>query len=190
MTSKLKRTVEPGVTEVRLAADVTGLDEVIVGLAEIRIAKGPTNFAFIGLGSCIGFCALDPVADVAGAVHIMLPQAGRSVAADQLGKFADTAVGELIRLMEEAGAAREHITAAYAGGANITPVEGASAKFDIGSRNLEAVEAVVQSMKIPVKAADAGGSVGRTLKLAAKTGDVTVRTIKLGEAVLCSLREN
>jgi chemotaxis protein CheD len=170
--------------------DATGLDEVIVGLAEIRIAKGPTNFAFIGLGSCIGFCALDPVSDIAGAVHIMLPKAGRSAPQDQLGKFADTAVGELVRLMESAGASRENITAAYAGGASLTEVEGASAKFDIGSRNLEAVRAVLESMKIPVRAHDAGGSAGRTLKLAAKSGRVTVKTIQLGEAVLCSLRDS
>jgi chemotaxis protein CheD len=165
-----------------------GAQEVIVGLAEIRIAKGPATFAFIGLGSCIAFVALDPVADIAGAVHIMLPRAMQPVQQEQLGKFADTAIGELVRLMEQHGAKKDNITAAYAGGARLAEVDGAAAKFDIGSRNLEAIQAVLDSLKIPVKAKDAGGTTGRTLKLATSSGDVTVRTIRLGEAVLCSLR--
>lgn len=181
MTSRVSKGVDG-------LAEVADGQEVLVGLAEIRIAKGPANFAFIGLGSCIGFCALDPVADIAGAAHIMLPRSCGKVAEGQLGKFADTAVGELIRLMEEAGAKRENITAAYAGGANLTEVEGASAKFDIGSRNIAALRTVLESLHVPVKAADAGGTTGRSLKLCAETGDVTVRTIKLGEAVLCRLR--
>ncbi len=163
-------------------------DEVLVGLAEIRIAKGPANFAFIGLGSCIAFVALDPVADIAGAAHIMLPKSGQPVKQEHLGKFADTAVGELVRLMESHGAKKENITAAYAGGASLAEVDGAAAKFDIGSRNLDAIKAVLDTLKIPVKATDAGGNTGRTLKMATSSGDVTVKTIKLGEAVLCSLR--
>ncbi len=166
----------------------TGAEEVLVGLAEIRIAKGPANFAFIGLGSCIAFVALDAVADIAGAVHIMLPKSNQPVQQEHLGKFADTAVGELIRLMEEHGAKKENITAAYAGGASLAELDGAAAKFDIGSRNLDAIQAVLDTLKIPVKAKDAGGNTGRTLKMATSSGDVTVKTIKLGEAVLCSLR--
>ena len=167
---------------------VAGKSEVIVGLAEIRISRGPANFAFVGLGSCVGFLALDAVADVAGAAHIMLPKANRNVQQDQLGKFADTAIGELVRLMEDAGATRENITAAYAGGASLTEIEGADAKFDIGSRNLEAIRSVLGALQISVRAKDEGGNVGRTLRLATQSGDVTVRTIQLGEAVLCSLR--
>jgi chemotaxis protein CheD len=162
--------------------------EVIVGLAEIRIAKGPANFAFIGLGSCIAFVALDPVADIAGAVHIMLPKSSVTTQKESFGKFADTAIAELVRLMEEAGATKANITAAYAGGASLTEVEGASAKFDIGSRNLEALRTVLDSLKIPVRAQDAGGSTGRTLRMTAASGNVTIKTIQLGEAVLCSLR--
>lgn len=162
--------------------------EVLVGLAEIRIAKGPANFAFIGLGSCIAFVALDPVADVAGAVNIMLPKSSVNVQQEHRGKFADTAVGELIRLMEEAGASKANITAAYAGGASLAELDGVAAKFDIGSRNLAALQAVLDQLSISIKAKDAGGSTGRTLKMATSSGDVTIKTIKLGEAVLCSLR--
>lgn len=162
--------------------------EVIVGLAEIRIARGPANFAFIGLGSCIAFVALDPATDIAGAVHIMLPKSSVTTQKESFGKFADTAISELIRLMEEAGATRANITAAYAGGASLSEVEGASAKFDIGSRNLDALRTVLDSLKIPVRAQDAGGSTGRTLRMTAASGKVTIKTIQLGEAVLCSLR--
>lgn len=159
----------------------------MVGLAEIRVEMAPVNFAFVGIGSCVGFVALDPVADIAGAVHIMLPRSIYGLAMGQPGKFADTAAPELVRIMVELGAKRERICAAYAGGASVGTAKEQSA-YDIGSRNIEALKEAIAAMGLPIVATDEGGTTGRTVKLVSATGEVTVRTIKQGEALLCSLR--
>lgn len=161
-------------------------EEVLVGLADIVVRTGSCNFAFIGLGSCIGIVALDPKSNVAGAAHIMLPHSIQGMLVDRLGKFADTAVQELVRLMVEAGAQLDRICIAFAGGASVGTHE--KPAYDIGTRNIDSLKETLQTLGLPVVAADAGGTTGRTVKMYSNTGEVIVRTIKRGEAVLCSLR--
>ena len=43
---------------------------LVVGMADIQVVKGGGVLSCLGLGSCIGLCALDPHAQVAGMVHI------------------------------------------------------------------------------------------------------------------------
>ena len=171
-----------------LQAEPDKASDLVVGLAEIQVVNGPAKFTFAGLGSCIGVCALDPVANVSGAVHIMLPTSLKGSAGDKLGKFADTGIEELVRQMEAAGANIVRIQAAFAGGANVGDIAGKTPVYDIGSRNVEVVRRVLEALRLPVKAADSGGTTGRTLRMSSETGDVVVRTIRMGEAKLCSLR--
>ena len=163
-------------------------EETIVGLAEILVSEGPRMFSFIGLGSCVGICALDPVANVGGAVHVMLPNSCAGTVAERLGMFANTGIEEMVRRMVEAGAQRTRIQAAYAGGACIGAIDGGKPTLDIGPRNLSAVKEVLLAMGMSVVGADEGGTSGRTLKMATVSGEVFVRTIQMGEAVICSLR--
>jgi chemotaxis protein CheD len=161
-------------------------EEVLVGLADVVVRTGSVQFAFVGLGSCIGVVALDPKTDVSGAVHIMLPHSISGMLVDKLGKFADTGVEELLRQMIEAGAQKDRICVAFAGGASVGTHD--KPAYDIGARNLEALKETLSAMSLPVVAADAGGTTGRTVRMFSSTGEVIVRTIKRGEAVLCSLR--
>lgn len=162
--------------------------EVMVGLAEVCVMRAPVNFAFIGIGSCVGLVALDPVANIAGAVHVMLPRSIQGMAMGQPGKFADTAPTELVRQMVEAGAIKDRIVAAYAGGASVG-IANASAGYDIGSRNIDSLKEALEKLGLPIVASDEGGTTGRTVRLVSATGEVTVRTITQGEALLCTLRE-
>jgi len=162
--------------------------DLMVGLAEIQVVSGLAKFTFAGLGSCVGVCALDPESNVAGAVHIMLPKSLSGTASDMLGKFADTGIEELVRQMQAAGADVSRMQVAYAGGANVGDIGGKTSACDLGSRNLETITQVLRALRLPVKAADAGGTTGRTLRMSSQTGDVVVRTIRMGEAKLCSLR--
>ncbi|MEX2242610.1 MAG: chemotaxis protein CheD [Fimbriimonadaceae bacterium] len=162
--------------------------DLMIGLAEIQVVSGLAKFTFAGLGSCVGVCVLDPEANVAGAVHIMLPKSLSGTASDMLGKFADTGIEELVRLMLAAGADVSRMQVAYAGGANVGDIGGRTSACDLGSRNLETITHVLADLRLPVKATDAGGTTGRTLRMSSQTGDVLVRTIRMGEAKLCSLR--
>ncbi len=160
-----------------------------VGMAEIKVAKGPVVYSCLGLGSCIGLCAIDAASGVSGMVHIMLPEAFKDKPVEKPGKFADTGLPEMLKLMEKQGADLGRLQVAYAGGAQVFNF-GASAdsRLDVGARNATAVEALVLKLRLRVLGKDVGGSSGRTVTVDTSTGVCTVRTVKAGEAELCRLK--
>jgi chemotaxis protein CheD len=140
-------------------------------MGEMVVSSDPDEeLVALGLGSCIGLAIVDRTAGVAGLAHIVLPESSDRV--DQAGKFADTAVPELIARMREAGGAEPRFETAIVGGARMFEPSGG---LDIGARNEAAVRAALAKAGIPVKAAQTGGSAGRTLKIAVRELQVTVR---------------
>ena len=112
-------------------------DKLIIGIADMKMAKGEGMLVTYALGSCIGICLHDPVLKLGALVHIMLPvnmEAGRKTPM----KYADTGIRETLRLMESKGASRNRITAKIAGGAKMFEV-GSSSLGNIGQRNIESV---------------------------------------------------
>jgi chemotaxis protein CheD len=124
----------------------------------------------LGLGSCIGLAIVDRTAGVAGLAHIVLPESNDRT--DQVGKFADTAVPELIARMRKAGAQERRFETAIVGGARMFEMSGG---LDIGSRNEAAVRAALAKARINIKAAQTGGNSGRTVKVDMGELLVTVR---------------
>jgi len=163
--------------------------QLLVGMADIQTIKGPGLFTCLGLGSCIGFCALDPVANVAGMVHVMLPERFPDKPVDNPGKFADTGIIALVQALEKLGANRSRLVCAMAGGAQVFKFgANVASKLDIGARNGIAVEEQVKKLGLRVIARDIGGNAGRTMTLDAATGEVKVRTVSHEEKLLCKLR--
>ena len=163
-------------------------NRLMVGMAEIKIATGPADLYCLGLGSCVGLVAYDSTAKVAGLAHIMLPARFPDRPIDKLGKFADTGVPEIIRMMEEEGAIRRRIVVAYAGGASVFSFgSNLPDRIDVGARNSEAVEAAIKELGLRCLGSDVGGSNGRSLTLCAESGEVWVRTVRAGEALLCTM---
>jgi|CXWL01.1.fsa_nt_gi chemotaxis protein CheD len=164
---------------------------VMVGMAEIHVAKGVGQFTCLGLGSCIGICALDPVANIAGCAHIMLPESFADKIVDRPGKFANTGVPELLSVMERLGASKSRLVIAIAGGAQVFKFgsDGATSRLDIGARNAKAVIETLSRYGLGVVASDVGGNVGRTISFTLETGNVTVRTAVNAEKQLTNLRK-
>jgi chemotaxis protein CheD len=162
---------------------------VMVAMAEMHVIKGSGAFSCLGLGSCIGLCMLDPVTNVGGMVHVMLPETFPDRTADKLGKFANTAVPELMDQLVAAGAKKERLVCAIAGGAQVFKfgTEGTN-RLEIGRRNAEAVLTHLKSRGLSPRAQEVGGSLGRTMTLVIETGVVSVRTVTQGEKTLCNLR--
>jgi len=163
---------------------------VMVGMAEIQVLKGAGTFSCLGLGSCIGLCVLDPISNVAGCVHIMLPESFADKTVDRPGKFANTGIPELIAMMERMGAQRSRLVLAMAGGAQVFRYGGGetNSRLDIGARNSVAVEEALKKLGLKVIAKDVGGNMGRTVTFVADTGAISVRTATSGERPLCNLR--
>lgn len=159
---------------------------VLVGLAEVHAINGAAMLTCLGLGSCIGVCALDPVANVSGMAHIMLPSFSPDMPIGKPAAFADTGIPELIATMEKLGAERDRMLVAVAGGAS-TKV--GLVEWDLGRKNAEAVIDQIRNMGIRCVAADIGGNIGRTVIMLSESGHVVVRTVVDGDNVLCNLRE-
>jgi chemotaxis protein CheD len=130
----------------------------------------------LGLGSCIGLALLDQRAAIAGLAHVVLPATeGRPGAP---GKFADTAVPTLLESVTGLGARRTRVEAVLVGGASMFSFGGNG--LEVGQRNDAAVREELAKLRIPIVAAETGGSKGRTVRVRVETGLVTSKAA--GEA--------
>ena len=136
----------------------------------------------LGLGSCVGMAAYDPVSKVAGMAHIVLPRSdGRS---GLPAKFADTAIPALVDEMCKLGALQSRLVFKIAGGAHMSVSPGAGNLFKTGERNVEATKELLAKHGLRLVASDTGGSHGRTLCLSVGDGRVTVTTAGTDTKVL------
>lgn len=149
------------------------MTEVIVRMAEIVTSRSEADvLVAMGLGSCVGVALLHRSSPVAGLAHIVLPEARPSAAVP--GKFADTAVPELVRRLRALGAAPAELSAVLVGGAQMFP-PGPNGFPDIGSRNEQAVLLALAVAGIDVTAAVTGGTTGRTVRIHVGAGLVTCK---------------
>jgi chemotaxis protein CheD len=149
---------------------------ITVGISNVKVSRSPDErLTALGLGSCIGLCAYDRRARVAGMSHIMLPDSGGKL--DNVGKYADTAVPALIAAMEELGASRGAMLCAFGGGAEVFSSGSDNPALSIGSRNIRAVRAALRLAGLRVLADDVGGNAGRTIALSVATGLVSVTPV-------------
>ena len=144
----------------------------MVRMGEYAFSAGAGHvLVSLGLGSCIGLALLDRRASVAGLAHVVLPAAeGREGAP---GKFADTAVPVLLDAVLGLGARRMRVEAVLVGGASMFSFGGNG--LEVGQRNDAAVRDELDKLRIPVAAADTGGSRGRTVRVDVRTGIVTAK---------------
>ena len=102
--------------------------------------------------------------------HIILPDSqGRPQSAP--GKFADTAIPHMLKLLERAGVSTSGLVAKLAGGANMF---GHNGPLQIGTANGAAVAEALAGAGIRVFAEDVGGSQGRRISLDCATGDIVI----------------
>jgi len=147
---------------------------IVVGLGELQVSDSPSAvLSCLGLGSCVAVSAYDAVAKVAGLVHIVLPSSdGRDVTLP--GKFADTALPALLEEMGKLGALKSRLTVKIAGGAKISMTQNSNPIFKTGERNIEATKLHAQAQGLTIVSEEVGGNSGRTLRLYADSGRVTV----------------
>jgi chemotaxis protein CheD len=137
------------------------------------VGVGLGELVAYSLGSCVAICLYDPLKKVAGMAHVV-PEKGAGAAP---GKFGDTAVPALLYAMQQAGAAPVRLDCRLAGGAAVLAIGGTGRLPPIGQRNVQAVKAALERARLRVRAEDTGGTQGRTVRLDAATGCVTVRKV-------------
>ena len=157
-------------------------DKLIIGIADMKMAKGAGMLVTYALGSCIGICLHDPALKMGALVHIMLPvnmETGRK----NPMKYADTGIRDTLKEMEAKGASRSRITAKIAGGAMMFK-EGTGSLGNIGQRNIESVKLNLKKEGIRLLKEDVGGSVARTLLFDVSSGLACIRCYGRQELII------
>lgn len=152
-----------------------------VGMADLNVTQLSGVLKTTGLGSCVGITLYDKQAKIAGMAHVMLPTS--DIAREgklNIAKYADTAVPELIRMMENLGAQIRRMEAKMAGGAQMFNFSRQSDTMRIGPRNVESCKEMLKHYSIPLKAEDTGGNYGRTIEFDCETGILVIRSVQHG----------
>ncbi len=162
------------------------MSEIIkVGMADLKTCVSPDGVTTLGLGSCVGIAIRDPATKIGGLAHIMLPNSAEIRNSQQnIAKFADTGIEELVRQMEKLGAKRNRMVAKIAGGATMFSFQGRSDMVQIGDRNVAATKEKLKQLNIPILAQDTGANYGRTVTFFPETGDFRIRAVGKAETVI------
>lgn len=148
---------------------------VIVGISDMKIVKEPEQLISYALGSCVGICIIDKTAKISGMAHIMLPY-NNNIDKENMFKFADTGIVEMVKQMEYLGAAKARMIAKIAGGAKMFEVKSGSTLGSIGERNILATKETLSKLKIKLFAEDVGANYGRTITFESITGNLTIKS--------------
>ncbi|MBS5793546.1 MAG: chemotaxis protein CheD [Lachnospirales bacterium] len=153
---------------------------LIVGMADMNVAKDKGILITLGLGSCVGIALYDPVVKVAGLAHCMLPDSKEIKNNTNIAKFVDLATIKLTKDMIRYGAQQSRIVAKIAGGAQMFAFGSTQQNMRIGDRNFEAAEHMLRRLGIKIIAKDVGKNFGRTVELHSETGKFVIKTIEHG----------
>ena len=142
--------------------------ETLVGMGQTAAGRAPERMKAI-LGSCIGLVLYHPRLKTGVMAHIVLPDsAGRS---GTPGKFADTAIPEMLRQLKQLGTPAHGLTARFVGGANMF---GTSGPLQIGDANTKAVLQALRGTGVRVAGQDVGGTKGRRVIVDYASGEMTI----------------
>jgi chemotaxis protein CheD len=133
---------------------------VRIGPGEYHVSRDPGEAIITTLGSCVSVALCDPVAQIGGLNHFMLPESGhgnwgKAAAPMRYGNFAmERLVNDILRL----GGRRDRLRAKLFGGARLR-MDAAS----VGARNLHFVEEYLRTEGMAVVARATGGARARRL---------------------------
>ncbi|MDA7889309.1 chemotaxis protein CheD [Pirellulales bacterium] len=140
-----------------------------IGMGQIAIASRSGTLRTL-VGSCVSVALCDPNLHVAGMAHVLLPESHG--ATDEPGKFADTAITELLhQLRKLPGNKTPRWVAKIAGGAAMFPGHD---EMTVGRQNITAVETALRQNDIPVVMKSCGGELGRRVTIDVATGSMDV----------------
>lgn len=157
------------------------MEEILVGMADLKSDKKPNKITTLGLGSCIGIALYDGTTGIGGLAHIMLPSSSNIAPINNKkinnAKFADTAIEQLVDDLISLGANQNRIVAKIAGGAHMFEFKSSNNILKIGDKNYEAVLEKLKEKKIKIISEDCGKNYGRTVTLDLSNGDFIIKAV-------------
>lgn len=163
----------------------------LVPIGEMIVSAEPDDVLVVyGLGSCVVICLYDPLAQVGGMLHALLPSPSwdknnnNKNAVGNPTKFVNQGVPQLIHSLVALGAKPTRLVAQLCGGAQMLTAPMFNGSLNIGRRNVLAAEIALQVANLEILSQATGGHIGRTVKLHIASGQVTVKTLVQKEQVL------
>jgi len=145
---------------------------------EIGVSDNPSTVLKTCVGSCVAVAMYDHDAKIGGLAHIMLPQASDEKEKARPALYARSGIPLLLNKMIKAGASKDNIIAAIAGGSFLLTDRKVGVELNIGRRNTDMVQQVFSSLGIPIVRQDTGGYFGRVLELKLEDGLIDIREVK------------
>ncbi|WP_296512236.1 chemoreceptor glutamine deamidase CheD [Rhodopseudomonas sp.] len=140
------------------------------------------------LGSCVAACIRDPLTNVGGMNHFMLPEAGGAGwdTASASMRYGNVAMERLINDVLSRGGSRQRLEIKVFGGGNV--MKGTT---NIGHRNAEFVESYLSAENLPIHAHHLRGNLPRRVHYFPATGKVMLLELQRTEeeAVVRSERD-
>ncbi|PKP22594.1 MAG: chemotaxis protein CheD [Bacteroidetes bacterium HGW-Bacteroidetes-21] len=144
--------------------------------AGIFASKEPAVVSTV-LGSCVSVCLYDPILQIGGINHFMLPLwNGQGLASP---KYGNIAIVKLIEKMQEMGSLKRNLIAKVFGGAEI--IQTKIKQFNIGERNIALAKEVLAQENIAILKMSVGDVLGRKIIFNTNTGSVMQKYIQKTE---------
>ena len=140
-----------------------------LSIASVGITEAPEILEAL-LGSCVAIVLWDKTERRGAMGHCLLPEGPDSFDGPQ-GKYVNTAIREMLRLLTARGSNSQRIVAKLVGGAKMF---GKAETLTIGARNVEAAKRILSEHGIPLVASHIGGTVGRKILFSPADGEVEI----------------
>ena len=157
----------------RYIDNALGVTVVNVHAGDCFVTDNPDEIAATVLGSCISACIRDPIVQVGGMNHFLLP--GHTAEQDTM-RFGAFAMEKLINEILKRGGRRERLEVKLFGGGNVI----ASSAL-IGTKNIEFVHEYLAMEEIPIKGEDVGGTWPRKVRYWPASGKAQVLKLRREE---------
>ena len=151
-------------------------DVIRVGIADMNTCMAGDTITTIGLGSCVGIVLYERTKNIAGLVHIMLPDSTKIRQNQNKLKFADTGNTGTGGGTGKTGTQPEEYDCQDCRWRKMFQFSSDTAMGNIGEKNVEAVREVLKQYGIKIVSEDVGLNYGRTIVFDPVTKDLTVVT--------------
>ena len=145
----------------------------IVLVGNMKVGRKGDTIVTYALGTSLGLVAYDPVTQVGGLLHAMLPLSRSDPQKAQANPciFVDTGVPKLFDEVCKIGGQKSRLVLKAAGCSR--PV-GENEMFKIGERNYSVLKKILWKNNVLLESEDVGGTANRTVHFDVATGQVTI----------------
>jgi chemotaxis protein CheD len=150
------------------------MSQLIVGISDCAVSRDPhAILSTHALGSCIAVVIHDPVAQVGGLLHFMLPDSTLDATKARTNPcmFADTGLPTLFHGTYELGAMKQRLIVTVLGGAQVLDNNNT---FNIGKRNYLALRKILWKAGVMIHQEEVGGTQPRSVRMEVGSGRIFV----------------